>query len=120
MRMDNIPGDDVLQVDRHGDRKGIIVVGNLSARKGLRVLLPLIEELQNVDFEFVGEPDDKEGERTQNDLKRFSNVVLHVALDRRKTLGKIEYNTERPHSALGYRSPSEIEPVHQGAETTAA
>ncbi|MGB5872468.1 MAG: integrase core domain-containing protein, partial [Bacteroidota bacterium] len=31
-----------------------------------------------------------------------------------------EYNTIRPHSALGYRSPAEMRPGTQGSEATAA
>jgi len=33
---------------------------------------------------------------------------------------EIEYDTDRPHSALGYRSPAEIKPVEQVEEATAA
>jgi glycosyltransferase involved in cell wall biosynthesis len=89
MSLNNILGDDVLHVDTQKERMNNIVVGSLSSIKGLRVLLPLIEELEHVVFEFVGEANDTEGERVKNDLKRHPNVIFHGALNRTETLDKI-------------------------------
>jgi glycosyltransferase involved in cell wall biosynthesis len=87
--LNNLLGDDVAHVDTRGTRRNNLIVGSLSALKGLRVLLPLIKELQHVGFEFVGEPHDSEGRRIEKELGTYPNVVFHGALDRRKTLEAI-------------------------------
>ncbi len=87
--LNNLLGDDVAEVDSRGERCNNLIVGSLSALKGLDILLPLMRELQHVGFEFVGEPHDSEGRRIEKELETFPNVVVHGALNRRKTLEAI-------------------------------
>jgi len=88
MKLNNILGDDVLQI-KSRSRRNCIIVGGLSAIKGLRSLLLIIREVQQVVFEFVGEPRDNEGESVKHELQQYPNVILHGALDRHTTLEKI-------------------------------
>ena len=78
-----------------------------------------------LDFSRPGKPSDNALVEAFNSRFRQECLNEHwfLSLDdaREKiTSWQIEYNTERPHSALGYRSPAEIEPVYQGVETPAA
>jgi putative transposase len=78
-----------------------------------------------LDFSRPGRPSDNALVEAFNSRFRQECLNEHWFLsidDARKKLSswQIEYNTERPHSALGYRSPSEIEPVNKGSEATAA
>ena len=78
-----------------------------------------------LDFSRPGRPSDNALVEAFNSRFRQECLNEHWFLSledaRRKiTSWQIEYNTERPHSALGYRSPAEIDPVQQGADANAA
>ena len=78
-----------------------------------------------LDFSRPGKPSDNALVEAFNSRFRQECLNQHWFLSLEDAQAKIsawqnEYNNERPHSALGYRSPSEIEPVHQGVEATAA
>jgi putative transposase len=78
-----------------------------------------------LDFSRPGRPSDNALVEAFNSRFRQECLNQHWFLSLEDAQAKIsawqnEYNNERPHSALGYRSPSEIEPVHQGEEATAA
>jgi putative transposase len=78
-----------------------------------------------LDFSRPGRPSDNALVEAFNSRFRQECLNEHWFLsleDAREkiTSWQIEYNTERPHSALGYRSPAEIDPVQQGADANAA
>lgn len=78
-----------------------------------------------LDFSRPGKPSDNALVEAFNSRFRQECLNQHWFLSmedaREKILAwQIEYNTDRPHSALGYRSPAEIEPVQQGGQATAA
>jgi glycosyltransferase involved in cell wall biosynthesis len=79
----------VLKVDTTRPRQNIVIVGALSNRKGLDVLLPVIRKLEHVTFEFVGEAEDIEGMRIKDELQKCRNVILNGWMDRAQTLEKI-------------------------------
>jgi putative transposase len=78
-----------------------------------------------LDFSRPGKPSDNALVEAFNSRFRQECLNEHWFLsmeDAREkiTAWQIEYNTERPHSALGYRSPAEIKPVNQSPEAAAA
>ena len=78
-----------------------------------------------LDFSRPGKPSDNALVEAFNSRFRQECLNEHWFLSLEDARAKItswqiEYNTERPHSALGYRSPAEIEPVYQGVEAPAA
>jgi hypothetical protein len=85
----NVIDDDVFRIPTGLERKNVVVVGSLSVQKNLGVLLPVVERLQNVTFEFIGDSHGEEGRRIRAALGRFSNVVLRGKLDRVQTLARI-------------------------------
>jgi putative transposase len=78
-----------------------------------------------LDFSRPGKPSDNALVEAFNSRFRQECLNEHWFLsieDAREkiTAWQTEYNTERPHSALGYRSPAEIKPVNQSPEAAAA
>jgi putative transposase len=78
-----------------------------------------------LDFSRPGRPSDNALVEAFNSRFRQECLNLHWFLSMEDAREKIlawqtYYNTDRPHSALGYRSPAEIEPVQRGSEATAA
>lgn len=67
----------------------VVVVGAITARKNLRVLLPVIRRLRDVTFKFIGEPDGREGQIVARDLRTLPNVILCGRLDRVRTRQEI-------------------------------
>jgi putative transposase len=55
----------------------------------------------------------------QECLNEHWYLLVEDALEK-ITAWQIDYNTERPHSALGHRSPSEIKPENQRPKAAAA
>jgi glycosyltransferase involved in cell wall biosynthesis len=83
-----------VDVESHGsspgkDRKNVVIVGRLSKIKGLWNLVPIIQELKTVNFEFVGDVRDSEGEAVKLELMKCCNVIFRGALDRKNTLQTI-------------------------------
>jgi glycosyltransferase involved in cell wall biosynthesis len=85
----NMIDGEVEKVKNDGIRKNVVIVGALSNRKGLNILIPIIKTLQQIVFEFVGEAEDIEGSRIKKELKECPNVILNGWLDRKHTLNKI-------------------------------
>jgi putative transposase len=78
-----------------------------------------------LDFSRPGTPSDNALVEAFNSRFRQECLNEHWFLSPEDARSKIsswqtDYNTERPHSALGYRSPVEIDSVQQGQEATAA
>ena len=90
IRMNNILDEDLLDFPSPETRGcSIVLVGAISQRKGLRLLLPVIRRLQGTTFEFIGEATDMEGAEIVSMLRALPNVVLHGQLERRATIDKI-------------------------------
>ena len=89
MLFPNIVSSDVFMIEGKRDRKNVVIVGAITSRKSLHLLVPVVKKLSHIIFEFVGAPGDAAGGRIQDELKACSNVILHGRLDRRKTLEKI-------------------------------
>ena len=78
-----------------------------------------------LDFSLPGRPSDNALVEAFNSRFRQECLNQHWFLSvedaREKILAwQIEYNTDRPHSALGYRSPIEMKPSQRGRQATAA
>jgi glycosyltransferase involved in cell wall biosynthesis len=89
VELNNIVDGDVFTTRPDGDRMNVVVVGALSIRKGLPVLIPVVRKLKSVTFEFIGGEQDIEGAEVKKELQQLPNVVLHGWLERSATLGKI-------------------------------
>jgi glycosyltransferase involved in cell wall biosynthesis len=89
VHLNNLVDPELLAVRPKQSSGNILLVGAISKRKGLRVLLPIIESVEHVVFEFVGTPQHVEGESVWNRLSGYPNVILHGQLPREQTLEKI-------------------------------
>jgi glycosyltransferase involved in cell wall biosynthesis len=89
MLFPNIVNSDVNQIEKKTERHNVLIVGAITSRKSLHLLLPVIKKLKNTTFEFIGAPGDARGMDIQKELRACSNVVLHGRLDRIQTLEKV-------------------------------
>jgi glycosyltransferase involved in cell wall biosynthesis len=85
----NIVADDLFHVPTNGDRRNITIIGALSARKSLRVLVPVVAKLSDITFEFIGEAEGCEGLGIKRDLMKYPNVILWGSLDHQRTIAKL-------------------------------
>lgn len=89
MLFPNIVNSDVFLIEKKSERKNVLIVGAITSRKSLHLLIPVVKKLKNIVFEFIGAPGDAAGSKIQAELKVCSNAVLHGRLDRRETLEKV-------------------------------
>lgn len=85
----NIVNSDVYTIEGNKERKNFVVVGAISSRKSLHLLIPVIKKIGDKIFEFVGTPGDLIGEKISEELKSLKNVLMHGRLNRKDTLKKI-------------------------------
>ncbi len=89
MLFPNIVNSDISQVERKRERRNVLIVGAITSRKSLHLLVPVIKKLNSTTFEFIGAPGDTKGIRIQKELQLCPNVVLHGRLNRKQTLDKV-------------------------------
>jgi glycosyltransferase involved in cell wall biosynthesis len=81
-------------------KRNYVVVGELSVRKGLPILLQIVTECPDEIFEIIGPPTDNEGVKAFDILKSLRNTVMWGRLDNAKTRELIAHSKALVNTSL--------------------